>query len=79
MTAMAVIASDRLTPHMVSPPVDLVRNDLILNQAPVPDDTLVEIVDRIFLPLVSGRLGGPEPLGRSRRPARTGSAPRRPR
>jgi hypothetical protein len=33
-------------------PVDLVRHDLIMNQAPVPDDTLVEIVDRIFLPLV---------------------------
>jgi hypothetical protein len=32
--------------------VDLVRHELIMTQAPVPDATLVEIVDRIFLPLV---------------------------
>jgi AcrR family transcriptional regulator len=45
----------RLTPHIASLPVDLVRHDLIMNQAPVPDDTLIEIVDRIFLPLVQAR------------------------
>ena len=43
---------DRLSPRIASLPVDLVRHDLILNPAPVPDKTLVEIVDRIFLPLV---------------------------
>jgi AcrR family transcriptional regulator len=43
---------DRLTPHITSLPVDLVRHELIMNLAPVPDETLVEIVDRIFLPLV---------------------------
>lgn len=43
----------RLTPHIASLPVDLVRHDLIMNQAPVPDETLIEIVDHIFLPLVS--------------------------
>ena len=37
----------RLTPHIATLPVDLVRHDLIMNQAPVPDDTLIEIVDRI--------------------------------
>jgi AcrR family transcriptional regulator len=42
----------RLTPHIASLPVDLVRHYLIMNMAPVPDDTVVEIVDRIFLPLV---------------------------
>jgi len=45
----------RLTPHIVSLPVDLVRHDLIMNQAPVPDDTLIEIVDQIFLPLIEAR------------------------
>jgi AcrR family transcriptional regulator len=46
------IDPNRLTPHIASLPVDLVRHDLIMNQAPVPDETLIEIVDRIFLPLV---------------------------
>jgi AcrR family transcriptional regulator len=44
----------RLSPRIRSLPVDLVRHDLIMNQEPVPDSTLVEIVDKIFLPLVTG-------------------------
>lgn len=43
----------RLSPRIASLPLDLVRHDLIMNRAPIPDDTLIEIVDRIFLPLVS--------------------------
>jgi AcrR family transcriptional regulator len=43
----------RLTPHLTSLPVDLVRHYLIMNLAPVPDETLIEIVDRLFLPLVT--------------------------
>jgi AcrR family transcriptional regulator len=50
--ARGEIEPDRLSPRIASLPVDLVRHDLIMNQAPVPDDTLVEIVDRLFLPLV---------------------------
>jgi AcrR family transcriptional regulator len=42
----------RLSPRIASLPVDLVRHDLIMTQAPVPDATLVEIVDKIFVPLV---------------------------
>ena len=44
----------RLSPRIRSLPVDLVRHDLIMTQRPVPDATLVEFVDRIFLPLVRG-------------------------
>lgn len=44
----------RLSPRVRSVPVDIVRHDLIMNQQPVPDATLVEIVDKIFLPLATG-------------------------
>ena len=44
----------RLTPRIRSLPVDLVRHDVIMTQQPVHDATLVEFVDRIFLPLVCG-------------------------
>lgn len=50
--ARGEIDPGRLSPRIASLPVDLVRHDLIMTQAPVPDDTLVEIVDKIFLPLV---------------------------
>jgi AcrR family transcriptional regulator len=52
--ARGEISPGRLSPRIRSLPVDLVRHDLIMNQRPVPDEALVEIVDRIFLPLVSG-------------------------
>jgi hypothetical protein len=46
-------ANGAATARIASLPVDLVRHDLIMHQAPVPDETLIEFVDRIFLPLVS--------------------------
>lgn len=46
------IEADRLSPRIASLPLDLVRHDVIMNRCPVPDDALVEIVDRLFLPLV---------------------------
>jgi AcrR family transcriptional regulator len=49
---------DRLSPRVLSLPGDLVRHDVIMTQAPVPDDTLIEIVDRIFLPLVTAGTPG---------------------
>src|ERR1700729_2202846 len=36
-------------PRVALLPVDLVRHDVIMNQVPAPDDTLIEIVDRFFL------------------------------
>jgi Tetracyclin repressor-like, C-terminal domain len=54
--ARGEIDPGRLSPRPASLRVDLVRHDLIMTQAPVPDSTLVEIVDEIFLPLV--RLAG---------------------
>jgi AcrR family transcriptional regulator len=42
----------KLTPRITRLPADLVRHDLIMSLEPVPEATLVQIVDEIFLPLV---------------------------
>jgi AcrR family transcriptional regulator len=50
--ARGEINAERVSPRIATVAVDLVRHDLIMTQAPVPDETLLEIVDKIFLPLV---------------------------
>jgi AcrR family transcriptional regulator len=50
--ARGEIDPGRLSPRIASLPVDIVRHDLIMTLAPIPDSTLIEIVDKIFLPLV---------------------------
>ena len=50
--ARGEIDPSRLSPRIRALPADLVRHELIMTQAPVPDATIVEIVDTIFLPLV---------------------------
>ena len=50
--ARGEIDPGRLSPRIASLPVDLVRHDLIMTLAPIPDSALIEIVDKIFLPLV---------------------------
>jgi len=52
------VSRERLSPRIAALPVDLVRHDLIMNQRPVPDAVLAEIVDGIFLPLVTGERAG---------------------
>jgi AcrR family transcriptional regulator len=42
----------RLTPRIVALPFDLFRHEALMTLARVPDATMVEIVDEIFLPLV---------------------------
>ena len=46
---------EAITPRVASLPTDLVRHELLLTHAPVPEATNVEIVDDIFLPLVRAR------------------------
>ena len=50
--ARGEIDPGRLSPRIASLPLDLLRHDLIMNRAPASDDTLIEIIDRLFLPLV---------------------------
>lgn len=61
------VRPDRVTPRVAALPLDLTRNELL--RGPVADAALVEIVDQVFLPLVSpagqARLN---PSGRVSRP-----------
>ncbi|MFJ4670609.1 TetR/AcrR family transcriptional regulator [Kitasatospora purpeofusca] len=50
--ARGEVRPERLTPRLKSLPFDLLRHDILTTFAPVPDDTLEEIVDTVFLPLV---------------------------
>ncbi|MEA5116483.1 MAG: TetR-like C-terminal domain-containing protein, partial [Propionicimonas sp.] len=43
----------RLTPRIASMPFDLMRAEIVTTMQPLPTDTLEEIVDTMFLPLVS--------------------------
>ena len=45
----------RLTPRIVALPFDLFRNEMLMTLKPVPDHVLRQIVDDIFIPLVSPR------------------------
>ncbi|ONH60482.1 TetR family transcriptional regulator [Frankia sp. CcI49] len=55
--ARGEIEPDRLTDRIKSLPFALLRHEFLMTLAPVPDETLEEIVDTIFLPLV--RRGAP--------------------
>jgi Tetracyclin repressor-like, C-terminal domain len=46
---------DRLTPRVKSVAFDLLRNELLLTQRPVPRKVIDEIVDDVVLPLVCPR------------------------
>jgi AcrR family transcriptional regulator len=44
---------EKVTPRVASLPGDLLRHELLLARAPASDEFLAEIVDDIFLPLVT--------------------------
>ncbi|WP_371536581.1 TetR/AcrR family transcriptional regulator C-terminal ligand-binding domain-containing protein [Streptomyces sp. NBC_01023] len=47
--------SGALTPRVATVAVDLLRNEYAINGVTrVPDSTVIEIVDQVFLPLVRG-------------------------
>ncbi|MCU1415462.1 MAG: hypothetical protein JWN80_2802 [Microbacteriaceae bacterium] len=41
-----------MTPRIVTLPVDLLRHEALMNLTGVSEETILEIVDDIFLPLV---------------------------
>lgn len=46
------ISGTRLTPRITALPFDLLRHEALMTLTSVPAETIVEIVDEIFLPLV---------------------------
>ena len=46
------IVLEKISPRIISLPLDLLRYEIITVQAPISDETIVEIVDDIFMPLV---------------------------
>lgn len=51
--ARGEINPDRLTPRARTVAFDLIRHELLMTLEPVPDATIIAIVDEIFLPLVA--------------------------
>jgi len=51
--ARGEIDQARLTDRIANLPIDLLRHELLMTLHPVLDETIVEIVDTIFLPLVT--------------------------
>ncbi|WP_158813195.1 TetR/AcrR family transcriptional regulator [Methylocapsa sp. S129] len=49
------IAAARLTPRIISLPTDLARHEILMTFKPLSDEAIKEIVDEVFLPLVSPR------------------------
>jgi AcrR family transcriptional regulator len=49
------IDPERLTPRIASLPGDLMRHDLLMTLRPATEETIAEIIDEIFLPLVARR------------------------
>jgi hypothetical protein len=44
----------RITPRVAALPFDLFRHEVLMTQAPVPDEVIEEIVDSIALPVMTG-------------------------
>jgi AcrR family transcriptional regulator len=58
---------DRLIPRIVSLPGDLARHELLMTSAPLTDEAIHEIIDRIFLPLVRPAIRQTQGDARSRK------------
>lgn len=46
------ISAEVVTPRILTLPADLARNELLLHNRPMSEETLTAIVDEVFLPLV---------------------------
>jgi AcrR family transcriptional regulator len=51
------ISLEKLSPRIISLPLDLLQYELITKLEPLSDEAIAEIVDDIFIPLVYGQAG----------------------
>jgi AcrR family transcriptional regulator len=58
-SARGEVDAARLTPRLVQLPIDLLRHEALMTLRAVPQATILEIVDDIFLPLVFARSSSP--------------------
>jgi AcrR family transcriptional regulator len=57
---------DRIPPAVLTMPIDLVRQDMLMTYQPIPPERVLAIVDDLFMPLVAlNRSSRPESLRRS--------------
>lgn len=47
-----IIQLDKISPRIMTLPIDLERHELFFTYKPVSEETLIEIVDDVFLPLI---------------------------
>lgn len=50
------ISAAHVTPRIIGLPLDLLRHEALMTLKPVPVETIIEIVDTIFLPLLNQRV-----------------------
>ncbi|GIM89252.1 TetR/AcrR family transcriptional regulator [Paractinoplanes toevensis] len=55
------LPAGRRSARVVNLPFDLLRHDMLMTLRPVPDEAIVEIVDEVWLPLLTGRAAGTTP------------------
>jgi AcrR family transcriptional regulator len=53
--ARGEVATETLRSRRVTVATDLLRNEFLMHGAPIPEQTIVEIVDEVYLPLVLAR------------------------
>ncbi|MCM3747196.1 TetR/AcrR family transcriptional regulator [Paenibacillus pasadenensis] len=49
------VSGEAVTPRLLTLPIDLARNEIILYNEPMSEETIAEIVDQVFLPLIQKR------------------------
>jgi Tetracyclin repressor-like, C-terminal domain len=50
------VTSTELNPRIIALPIDLIRHEALMTLKPIRAETIIDIVDSVFLPLVNPRI-----------------------